>query len=341
MIYCGFIFLKGVSDMPNEINEQQVAEEVEVKTVTSGKRRIREKAEIVINEEEKIMTQEEKDALLMLELRTAMNGKRILSAKLEGIEKIYGGTPIAIVYYKERRIVIPASEMLIDINEYDEQNNLEANNRYTQILSRMLGAEIDFIISGVDNETETVVASRKAAMLKKRQLYYVNEIEGKPRITAGKKVESRVIAVGDKTIRVEIFGVETTISIKNVSWEWLEDLRDNYKVGDRIYVKIMDLEVIDQKEIRVLASIKEATDNPSKSNIKKCNIQGKYIGKVTGLDKNVIYVRLNVGVNAIALAVHDRKAPSRKDEVSFVITRIDEESGLAIGIITKILKPFI
>ena len=75
--------------------------------------------------------------------------------------------------------------------------------------------------------------------------------------------------------------------------------------------------------------------------VKKCIVQGKYIGKVTGLDQNVIYVRLNVGVNAIALAVHDRKAPTKRDEVSFVITRIDEDNGIAIGIITKVLKQFI
>jgi len=327
--------------MQKKEKEEQIAEVEEAKKVKSRKRRIKQTDEIVIDEEEKIITQEEKEALLLLELRTAMKSKKVLSAKLEGIEKISNGSPIAVVYYKEVRIVIPASEMMIDINEYDEQSNLELNNRYAQILSRMLGAEIEFIISGIDNKTGTIVASRKAAMLKKRQHYYINEIDGKPRITVGKNVESRVVAVGDKTIRVEIFGVETRISIKNVSWQWLEDLRDNYEVGERIYVKIMELEIKDINSIRIVASIKEAITNPSKSNIKKCTVQGKYIGKVTGLDKNVIYVRLNVGVNAIALAVHDRKAPNRKDEVSFVITRIDEESGIAIGIITKVLKQFI
>lgn len=326
--------------MPRKKKEEQV-EESEVTKVTSRKRRIKESTEVVLNEDEKVLTQDEKDALLWLELRTSMKSRRILSAKLEGIEKLPSGSYIAVVYYKEFRIVIPANEMMIDISEYDDQSNLELNNRYAQILSRMLGAEIDFIISGIDKKEKKVVGSRKSAMLKKRQQYYINEIDGKPRITVGKKVESRVVAVGDKTMRVEMFGVETVVSIKNAAWEWLEDLRDTYEVGDRIYVKIMELEVIDQNEIYVSASIKEAMDNPSKENIKKCIVQGKYIGKVTGLDQNVIYVRLNVGVNAIALAVHDRKAPTKRDEVSFVITRIDEDNGIAIGIITKVLKQFI
>jgi len=328
--------------MPKKKKEEIIEEaEVEVKKATTRKRRVKESAEIAINEDERVMTSEEKEALLWLELRTAMKSKRILSAKLEGIEKLPSGSYLAIVYYKEFRIVIPASEMMININEYDDETNLEVNNRYAQILSRMLGAEIDFIISGIDKKEKRIVASRKAAMLRKRQIYYINEIDGKPRITVGKKVESRIVAVGDKIIRVEMFGVETVVSIKNVAWEWIEDLRDRFEVGERVYVKILELEVVDQNEIHVVASIKDAVDNSSKDNIKKCILQGKYIGKVTGLDQNVIYVRLNVGVNAIALAVHDRKAPSKRDEVSFVITRIDEENGIAIGIITKILKQFI
>jgi len=328
--------------MPKKKKEEIIEEaEVEVKKATTRKRRVKESAEIAINEDERVMTSEEKEALLWLELRTAMKSKRILSAKLEGIEKLPSGSYLAIVYYKEFRIVIPASEMMININEYDDETNLEVNNRYAQILSRMLGAEIDFIISGIDKKEKRIVASRKAAMLRKRQIYYINEIDGKPRITVGKKVESRIVAVGDKIIRVEMFGVETVVSIKNVAWEWIEDLRDRFEVGERVYVKILELEVVDQNEIHVVASIKDAVDNSSKDNIKKCILQGKYIGKVTGLDQNVIYVRLNVGVNAIALAVHDRKAPSKRDEVSFVITRIDEENGIAVGIITKILKSFI
>ena len=330
--------------MPRKKKTEQIEETVEaagVKKVLKKKRTAKEKPEVSINEDAEIMTAEEKEALVWLDLRTAMKGKKILSGRLEGIEKTAGGIPIAVVYYKEIRIIIPASEMMIDINEYADQTKLELHNRYSQILSRMMGADIDFIVSGIDKKTGTVVASRKEAMLKKRQQYYINEIEGKPRIRVGKKVESRVIAVGDKTMRIEIFGVETTITAKNAAWEWIEDLRDYYEIGQRIFVKIMELEIEDLNAIKVTASIKDASENPAMQNIKKCVVQGKYIGKVTGIDENVIFVRLNVGVNAIALAVHDKKTPSRKDEVSFVITRIDEKNGIAIGIITKVLKQFI
>lgn len=52
----------------------------------------------------------------------------------------------------------------------------------------------------------------------------------------------------------------------------------------------------------------------------------------------MVYIRLNNGVNAIAHACYDLRTPGKKDDVSFAVTRLDEEKGIAIGIITRIIK---
>ena len=44
------------------------------------------------------------------------------------------------------------------------------------------------------------------------------------------------------------------------------------------------------------------------------------------------------GVNAIAHTCYDRRMPGKKDTVSFAVTRLDEERGIAVGIITRIIK---
>ena len=49
-------------------------------------------------------------------------------------------------------------------------------------------------------------------------------------------------------------------------------------------------------------------------------------------------IRLNNGVNAIAHSCYDRRTPGKKDDISFHVTRIDEEMGVAVGIITRIIK---
>lgn len=42
-------------------------------------------------------------------------------------------------------------------------------NRLNRILGTMLGAEIDFIVKGIDSTTHSAVASRREAMLRKRR----------------------------------------------------------------------------------------------------------------------------------------------------------------------------
>lgn len=86
---------------------------------------------------------------------------------LSGIEKTDAGRTIAIVDYKGFRIVIPLREMVLDFPkglygiDYDEMIL-----NYQKILNKMLGAEVDFVIKGIDGNSRSVVASRKDAMLK-------------------------------------------------------------------------------------------------------------------------------------------------------------------------------
>ena len=66
--------------------------------------------------------------------------------------------------------MIPLSEMMINLKEDASSDYGDIINRQNKILGNMLGSEIDFLIKGIDNKTRSVAASRKDAMLKKRQL---------------------------------------------------------------------------------------------------------------------------------------------------------------------------
>ncbi len=84
----------------------------------------------------------------------------------------------------------------------------------------MLGAEIDFVILGIDSKSRSVVASRREAMMRKAQLFYFSlDANGEYRVREGRVVQARVIAVADKSIRVEIFGVECSIMARNLAWD--------------------------------------------------------------------------------------------------------------------------
>ena len=73
-------------------------------------------------------------------------------------------------------------------------------------------------------------------------------------------------------------------------------------------------------------------------NLSQCQLQGRYVGEVTDVHKGRVFIRLDIGVNALAHECRDMRMPGRKDTVSFTVTRLDEKNGIAIGIITRIIK---
>lgn len=86
------------------------------------------------------------------------------------------------------------------------------------------------------------------------------------------------------------------------------------------------------------ADVKSVTENTSRETLKRCRVQSKYAGRVTDVHKGIVYVRLSNGVNAVAHSCYDRRTPGKKDDVSFVVTKLDEERSIAVGIITRIIR---
>ena len=211
--------------------------------------------------------------------------------------------------------------------------------RQNKVLGNMLGAEIDFIVKGIDSKTRSVVASRREAMLKKRQIFYLDtDAEGMYRVYEGRIVQARVIAVAEKVIRVEIFGVECSIMARDLAWDWIGDAHERFSVGDQVLVRILSVRRDSLEDMGVKADVKSVTQDTQQENLKKCRVQSKYAGKVTDVHKGVVYIRLSNGANAVAHACYDYRTPGKKDDVSFAVTKIDEERGVAVGIITRIIR---
>lgn len=176
-------------------------------------------------------------------------------------------------------------------------------------------------------------------MLKKRQIFYLDtDADGMYRIFEGRVVQARVIAVAEKVIRVEVFGVECSIMARDLSWDWIGDAHERFSVGDLVLVRILNVRREDPENISIKADIKSVSQNTSHDNLKKCRVQSKYAGKVTDVYKGVVYIRLSNGVNAVAHSCFDHRTPGKKDDVSFAVTKLDEERGVAVGIITRIIR---
>lgn len=294
---------------------------------------------LTIDSDTVLETPQSKADLIWHEIQNAYRTKKILTGMLGGIEKTETGSLIAIVYYKDFRAVIPVTEMMINLVQDEAHNYGELTLRQNKVLNNMLGCEIDFIVKGLDTPTRSIVASRRDAMLKKRQIFYLDQdASGRPKIYEDRIVQARVIAVAEKVVRAEIFGVEVSILARDLSFDWLGDARECFHVGENILVRILEVQADDPEHISVRADVKSVEGNTSIENMKKCKVQGKYAGTIEDIHKGTVYVRLSIGVNAIAHSCYDPRTPGKKDNVSFVVTHIDEERNIAVGIITRIIK---
>ena len=296
---------------------------------------------LTIDSDGEVETPESIEDTIWHDLQNAYRTKKLLTGQLGGVEKMEGGGMIAVVYYKKFRVAIPLSEMMINLVEDEQHDYGELTQRQNKIVSNMLGCEIDFIIKGLDNASRSIVASRKDAMLKKRQIFYLPDAGGSSRVCEDRIVQARVVAVAEKVIRVEIFGVETSILARDLSWDWLGNAKEMFHVGDQILVRILNIKAADINHISVKADVKSVNGDTSKANLGRCKIQGKYAGTITDIHKGTVFVRLSIGVNAIAHSCYDNRTPGKKDEVSFVVTRIDEERNVAVGLISRIIKQHI
>ena len=289
---------------------------------------------------DEIESDEDRDALLWHDIQNSYRTRKILSGILSGLEKTETGRTIAVVDYNGLRAVIPIDEaVVIDDYSNNPNRNADIHERRSRIAGNMLGAEIDFVIKGIENKSRSVVASRKEAMMRKRQIFYFPSDNSKnTKISAGRIVQARVITVSEKGLRVEIFGAECPIYANALAREWIGDVRDKYNVGDRVLVKVTEISGDSAENLSVRANIRGAAPDTTLEDLKKCRIQGKYAGKVIGIYKGTVFLRLGVGVNAIAHSCRDERMPGKKDDVSFVVTKIDEENRVAVGTITRIIR---
>lgn len=162
------------------------------------------------------------------ELLRSKEEKRILTGKITGIEDEYyklkgENIPCGIVWYGEIKILIPAT-------------HLGTSKQTKSMLRGMLGAEIDFIIIELDENSNIGIASRKDAMLLRSQIEL-------PKLKVNDNISVRIIAVGVKHIIVEMYGKEVIIKAENLHHTYIVNCKDIYVPGEYLKVKIKELDI--------------------------------------------------------------------------------------------------
>ena len=98
--------------------------------------------------------------------------------------------------------------------------------------------------------------------MRKRQIFYFAlDVDGMYRVYEGRIVQARVIAVAEKVIRVEVFGVECSILARDLAWDWIGDAHERFSVGDEVLVRILSVQRRSLEDLSIRADIKSTAEN--------------------------------------------------------------------------------
>ena len=163
--------------------------------------------------------------------------------------------------------------MMINLIEDAAHDYGELVRARTRFWETCWDARLTLSSKDLDNSSRSVVASRKDAMYKKRQIFYLPDANGNSRVCEDRIVQARVIAVAEKVVRVEIFGAECSILARDLSWDWLGDATESFHVGEQILIRILNIKINSLEDISVKADVKSVNGNTSKANLESARFR--------------------------------------------------------------------
>lgn len=283
-------------------------------------------------------TEAEKARNDLLDLMESQKTGRILTGTIQGVERQDSNQSrsLAVIYHGEFKVIIPAEEA-VEAPE-DFRGRLPEDVLH-DMLTKRLGAEVDYIVKGIDAQSGIAAASRLDAMRAKRKEYYLGtDRDGNYRIYSDLCAEARVVSVIRAGIFVDLFGLEVYIPLRELSYQRWMDAAMYFQSGQRILVKVLSVDRSDRSNIRVTASVKQAGENPYQKALRRYSVGNRYVGTVSMVDTNGVFVALDGGIDCLC-SYPKRGRPPRGSRVTVRILGINNDSNRIWGAITHIAVP--
>lgn len=221
-----------------------------------------------------------------------------------------------IVNFKNIKVLIPTEEL--------KNGKMDKKD-----LRNMIGSELRFVILKIDRLTNKAVGSRLKALeqMRKNQLKKYKKDEN---------VFARIISVYPKVIDIECLGVDLRLKVEELEYGYVTSLIGMYQVGDKIKVKIKEIDF--EKEI-LKVSHKETKEDPYKVARAKYVEGGEYLGIITGYSDNGVFAKLEQGMDTMATLPNWMEIPPEPgDKVVIRIKTLDAEKRKIYSSLLRVVR---
>lgn len=293
---------------------------------------------LTIDDRPTVETEADKAKNDLLDLLESQRTGRILSGTIQGVERPEDNPSrsLAVIYHGEFKVIIPAEEAVEPPS--DLRGRLPEDVLH-YMLTKRLGAEVDYIIKGIDSKSGLAVGSRLEAMRARRKEFYLGtDRDGNNLLYAGVCAEARIVSVIRAGIFVDLFGLEIYIPLRELSYQRWMDASGYFQPGQRILVKVLEVDRNDRNNIKASASVKQAGENPYERALRRYSVGNRYVGTVSMVDTNGVFVALDGGIDCLC-SYPKRGRPPRGSRVTVRILGINHETNRIWGAITHIAAP--
>ena len=211
-------------------------------------------------------------------LQEAMRRKLILHGTVASVEQLSVAntgaaaqrvtTMLGVILDGRFKVLIPFAEFYrdnpIDMSKVDLKSGEGVENfnrRQRQLAERLYGCNIDFVVTHVevtDPNDYRIAGSRRQAMEILEMRNYVSANDGDPYIHVGDVRDADIISVGAHGLFCNVAGVDVSIPLRDVTFQYVTNLNDLYKSGDKIEVDIMDISRRADGRVELAVSAKAA-----------------------------------------------------------------------------------
>ena len=200
--------------------------------------------------------------------------------------------------------------------EQDELHDFDVRDK----IGLLLGAGIEITTDNFDDELGAYIGSRKKA----------NELLNKQleKLQVGKEINATIIIVAKNNIIINVYGNDVRIKAKDLKQGWIEDLREKFRIGQAIRVKIVSTDPLD---IEVINSRKTFDAD-------KYKIGNEYVARIVGIPEFGIIAEIEEDRQVLCYKVEWKDDPKIGDYVVIQISDIKSEEEKTYGYVKRRIR---